>query len=167
MFPIMLREMIRPMRMMEQQMRIMQEELMNPHYFRSSIFNQRPWRIEYKDNSESSVTSDKDKFQVKMDVQHFEPSEISVKMSENNTVVVEAKHEEKADDKGFISRQMVRRFLIPDGHDLKQIESNLSSDGILTITAPKNAETQERIIPITQTGPEREEKKKIENESSN
>lgn len=163
----MFREMIRPMRMMEHQMRMMQEELMNPHcfpsIFRGSIFNQNPWK--YPEAEDSSITSDKEKFQVKMDVQHFQPNEIKVKMSDNNTVIVEAKHEEKPDEKGFITRQLVRRFIIPEGHNLTQIASSLSSDGVLTITAPKNPETVEKEIPITQTGPERkiEDKK---NESS-
>lgn len=161
-FPVIFREMIRPMRIMEHQMRVMQEELMNPRIFPASFFNQKLRCPSLKPEDISSVISDKEKFQVKMDVQHFKPEEITVKISENNTVVIEAKHEEKTDEKGFISRQIIRRFIIPEGHDFKQIASSLSSDGILTITAPKNPESGEKIIPITRTGPERVEEKKTE-----
>lgn len=161
-FPILFREIIRPMRMMEHQIRVMQEEIMNPRVFPASFFIQKLRCPSVKPDDISSIISDKEKFQIKMDLQHFMPEEICVKMSENNTVVIEAKHEEKSDEEGFISRQMIRRFIIPEGHDLKQIASSLSSDGILTISAPKNPDAVEKNIPITHTGPERVEEKKTE-----
>ncbi|MCQ9140736.1 small heat shock protein [Bacillus amyloliquefaciens] len=89
-----------------------------------------------------------------LDVQQFDPEEITVKAS-NNSVLVEGKHEEKQDEHGFISRQFTRRYILPTGYDISDLVSTLSSDGVLTITAlkrlPPNA--GERIIPITKTGP--------------
>ncbi|RZC34163.1 HSP20 domain containing protein, partial [Asbolus verrucosus] len=43
---------------------------------------------------------------------------------------------------------------LPEGHDISKIESKLSSDGVLTITAPKvtSENCEYRNIPITQTG---------------
>ncbi|GLV31559.1 Lon protease [Carabus blaptoides fortunei] len=81
--------------------------------------NNSPSTYDRTTDENNAGRTDKDKFQVKMDVQHFDPSEISVKMVENNTVVVEAKHEEKADDKGFISRQMLRKILKPKNESTK------------------------------------------------
>lgn len=54
-----------------------------------------------------------------------------------NDVIVEAKHEERQDEHGFVSRHFVRRYVLPPSHDVINITSSLSSDGVLTITAPK------------------------------
>ncbi|MCQ9140752.1 small heat shock protein [Bacillus amyloliquefaciens] len=94
-----------------------------------------------------------------MDVQHFAPDEITVKTS-NGFIVVEGKHEEKQDEHGYISRQFVRRFKIPDDTNADAIESRLSSDGVLTVLASrKDSLKQERSVPITHTGPVRKEVK--------
>lgn len=92
--------------------------------------------------------------QVILDVQQFAPEEITVKAT-NNSVVVEGKHEEKPDEHGFISRQFTRRYILPTGYEVADLTSTLSSDGVLTITAPKRPppNSGERIIPITKTGP--------------
>jgi len=71
-----------------------------------------------------------------LDVQQFSPEEMTVKVVGNN-VTVEAKHEEKQDEHGYISRHFVRRYVLPASHDATRVTSSLSSDGVLTITAPK------------------------------
>ncbi|XP_032524986.2 protein lethal(2)essential for life-like [Danaus plexippus] len=117
----------------------------------------RPWRnlSNLARDVGSTIKTDKDKFQVNLDVQHFAPEEISVKITDNY-VVVEGQHEEKKDEHGYISRQFKRRYLIPEGCNSEAVESKLSSDGVLTITAPKlPSDKGERIIPISQTGPVR------------
>ncbi|KRT84916.1 hypothetical protein AMK59_2433 [Oryctes borbonicus] len=116
----------------------------------------RPWRSQAggKDTG-SVVTLDKDKFQVNLDVQHFTPNEITVKVTGKDTITVEGKHEEKQDEHGYISRQFVRKYVLPENHDIDNIHSKLSSDGVLTITAPKvsdSAAIEHRTIPIHQTG---------------
>lgn len=114
----------------------------------------RPWRSAAQQRDiGSTVSYDKDKFQANLDVQQFKPEEISVKVSDN-TVTVEGKHEEKQDEHGYISRHFVRKYLLPKGHDVNRIESKLSSDGVLTITAPKieTGKDQEKAIPVVQTG---------------
>ncbi|XP_055533241.1 protein lethal(2)essential for life-like [Wyeomyia smithii] len=117
----------------------------------------RPWRnnsLASRQDSGSAVNLGGDKFQINLDVQQFSPNEISVKATDNS-ILVEGKHEEKQDEHGFISRHFVRRYVLPTGHDPNAIVSSLSSDGILTITAPKKAlpkPEEPRMIPITQTG---------------
>lgn len=101
-----------------------------------------------------STEADKDKFKVTLDVQQFEPNEINVKMADRN-VIVEAKHEEKEDQHGWISRQFLRKYTIPNQCDSDKVETFLSSDGVLTITAPKKQdqiESNERRIQIQFTG---------------
>lgn len=97
----------------------------------------------------------KDGFQVCMDVHHFQPKEISVK-TENNSVVVTGKHEEKRDNHGYISREFTRRYELPSEFKADNVTSSLSSDRILSIKCPKTEATEGsnvRHIHIHQTGP--------------
>ncbi|CAK9804360.1 Protein lethal(2)essential for life [Anthophora quadrimaculata] len=135
-----------------------------------SIFRDRyyrPWRNVTRQHSSGSSTiqiDNKDNFQVILDVQQFSPEEITVKTVGNN-VIVEAKHEEKQDEHGFVSRHFVRRYLLPSSHDTINVTSSLSSDGVLTITAPKKGETPsgaERIVEIVKTGEPANKSIKIE-----
>lgn len=121
---------------------------------RTSSGYYRPWRsMVSKNDSGSTISMQKDKFQINLDVQQFTPEEITVKVVDKRSVIIEGKHEEKEDDHGFISRQFSRRYILPDIYDIEHIQSNLSSDGVLTITAPKTtSDTQHRSIPINQTG---------------
>lgn len=91
--------------------------------------------------------------QVNLDVQQFKPDQISVK-TVDNAVVIEGKHEERQDEHGFISRQFTRKYMLPDNIDPSTVVSSLSSDGVLTISAPKKAlpaPQNERVVPIVQT----------------
>lgn len=115
----------------------------------------RPWLSAAAErDSGSTVTLDKDKFQVNLDVQHFSPNEITVKTAGDNTIQIEGKHEEKQDEHGYISRHFVRKYQLPKGHDINQVQSSLSSDGVLTITAPRTdaPQLEHKTIPIQQTG---------------
>lgn len=106
-------------------------------------------------NEVGNLYSDKEKFQVNIDVQHFAPEEIQVKVIDGH-VVVRGKHEERQDEHGYISREFVRRYALPKGCLPDTVESKLSSDGVLIVTAPKvlpMPSIGERIIPITHTGP--------------
>ncbi|XP_055297195.1 heat shock protein 26-like [Sitodiplosis mosellana] len=111
----------------------------------------------------------KDGFQVCLDVQHFQPNEISVK-TENNSIVVNAKHEEKKDDHGYISREFTRRYELPKGFKIEDVTSSLSSDGVLSIKCP-NAPAIEgsnvRQIEIQQTGPAKQSIKSNEEKKEN
>lgn len=132
----------------------------------------RPWGELLRNSNEggtSTVKADKGKFQVILDVQQFKPDEISVKVVDK-CVVVEAKHEEKQDEHGWISRQFVRKYMIPEQCSIDEVSSSLSSDGVLTITAPRKEKSEtknERSIKIEHTGKpaiqeKKEEKKKEE-----
>ncbi|CAK1540357.1 unnamed protein product [Leptosia nina] len=127
----------------------------------------RPWRNLRSTNQDegSTIRNEKDKFQVNLDVQHFAPEDISVKTADG-FLVVEAKHDEKQDEHGFISRGFVRRYPLPEGIEESAVISKLSSDGVLSITAPLKPSPKastERIVPIVQTGPV---KKQVEGEKT-
>ena len=103
----------------------------------------------------SVMQADKNKFQVALDISQFSPEEVTVKVVDQN-VVVEAKHGEKDDEHGWVSRQFVRKYIVPLQCDIEQVETHLSSDGILTITAPRKEplkpDSNERIVKIQYTG---------------
>ncbi|XP_008551690.1 protein lethal(2)essential for life [Microplitis demolitor] len=129
----------------------------------------RPWADLMRDDEKgtSVIKADKDKFQVSLDVQQFKPEEINVKV-QDNFIVVEGKHEEKSDEHGTVSRQFVRKYLIPEQCMPDKATSSLSTDGVLTITAPRKPEAieakKEKPIKIEFTGKpsiEHEEPKKV------
>ncbi|XP_045470887.1 protein lethal(2)essential for life-like [Harmonia axyridis] len=127
----------------------------------------RPWRTSVSQRDVgSTISMDKERFQANLDVQQFKPEEITVKATGNNVITIEGKHEEKQDDHGYISRQFVRKYVIPKECDYEKIESKLSSDGVLTITAPRinvDKSIDHKTIPIIKTGhPAKVEQKKVE-----
>lgn len=116
----------------------------------------RPWAefLRKNEGGASIVVADKDKFRVNLDVQEFKPDEISVKVV-NRFVIVEASHEEKEDEHGWISRRFMRKYIIPEQCDIDQVSSKLSSDGVLSIIVPRKekfASRNERVINIERTG---------------
>jgi crystallin alpha B len=114
----------------------------------------RPWRNQAaRQSGVSKIQHDKEGFKVNLDVQQFKPHELTVK-TVNNFVVVEGKHEERQDEHGFVSRQFQRRYKLPDDVEADTVVSQLSSDGVLTVFAPRKAlpaPTGERIVPISHT----------------
>jgi len=96
------------------------------------------------------VKNTPEKFEVSVDVSQYLPEEVSVKTIDN-TLQVEAKHEERQDEHGFISRNFVRKYIMPKDVDPMLVRSKLSSEGVLTVEAPKKAltnGTNERAVPI-------------------
>lgn len=127
------------------------------------------YRVPYWEG-EKYLSTPEDGFQVSLNVKHFKPEEVSVKVADNN-VIIEAKHEERNEDDSYISRHFSRRYTLPDDCSIKDIVSTLSADGILTIRAPpKEIDTKNaRNIHIQHTGAthiEAETPKKVEEKST-
>lgn len=101
----------------------------------------------------AEVKYDTKVFEVKVDVQQYEPEHLKVSLVDNR-LVISGKHETKADEHGFISREFSREFLIPENVDAETISSRLTDDGYLVIEAKiKGAtEAQERVIEIQKDG---------------
>ncbi|XP_042327207.1 alpha-crystallin B chain [Sceloporus undulatus] len=101
------------------------------------------------ENRFSEMRLDKDKFSVNLDVKHFSPEELKVKVL-GDMIEVNGKHEERQDEHGFIAREFNRKYKIPADVDPLSITSSLSSDGVLTVNGPRKlTEVPERTIPIT------------------
>lgn len=127
---------------------------------RQRLYN-RPWNLPSDTTRQdvgSTVQALDDRFEINLDVQQFKPEEIAVHAT-NQHITVEAKHEEKEDEHGHISRQFVRRYVLPTGYDSDRIVSTLSSNGVLTITAQKMALPEQevfRVIPVAHPGQPRD-----------
>ncbi|CAB3242768.1 unnamed protein product [Arctia plantaginis] len=84
----------------------------------------------------TTFNTDKDKFEVKIDVQQFRPDEIAVRTS-RGYLIVEARHEEKEDGLGYVEREFIRKYELPQGAIPENVFSQISSEGVLTVTAPR------------------------------
>ena len=92
-----------------------------------------------RDSEVIRVKQDADKMEVSLDTAQYRPDELSVSVSDG-TVTVEGKHEEKAEDGSkMVARQFVRKYTLPAGAKPEEVVSNLSSDGVLVITAKNPA----------------------------
>ncbi|XP_034996083.1 alpha-crystallin B chain isoform X2 [Zootoca vivipara] len=121
-------------------------------FLRPSILRNPSWL----ESRLSEMRLDKDKFSVNLDVKHFSPEELKVKVL-GDVIEVQGKHEERQDEHGFIAREFNRKYRIPADVDPLSITSSLSSDGVLTVNGPRKAmEVPERTIPIA-----REEKSAV------
>merc|ERR1712227_16280 len=92
----------------------------------------------FQDKGDEQIIRRKDdnsKFELSLDTHGFRPDEIKVNVA-GGVLGVEAKHEEKGDNK-HILRQFSRKYTLPEGCEAARVNSNLSSDGVLVISAPK------------------------------
>ncbi|XP_043095507.1 heat shock protein 67B1 [Puntigrus tetrazona] len=111
-----------------------------PGYLRTPAFAQAPGRHMSKLRREmsggvSEVVGEMCKWKISLDVNHFAPSEISVKI-QDGLLVVGGKHEERQDEHGYITRCFTRKYTLPGGVEAESLQSRLSADGILTVEAP-------------------------------
>ncbi|XP_041798063.1 heat shock protein beta-6 [Chelmon rostratus] len=99
------------------------------------------------DNASSAeVNCDESGFVVQVDVKDFNPEDLMVKVV-GDFVEVQGKHEErKKDGPGFTTRQFNRRYRIPKGVHTMALESAVSPDGILVISAPMLPGENTRIL---------------------
>merc|ERR1719278_1571362 len=106
-------------------------------------------------NSEQSgishVEYDDNNYKIIVNVEKYKPEELFIR-TVDNTVIVEAKHEEKTSDgRSCSSQSFSQSFTLPAGVDPDTVKSGLSQQGVLTISAPVVRTTrpnQARLVPI-------------------
>merc|ERR1711899_462558 len=100
----------------------------------------------------SKVQYDDDTYKIMVNVENYNPDELTIK-TVGNSVQVEAKHMEKTSDgRSFSSRNFSQTFSLPKGVNPEAVKSSLSKDGTLTIEAPlpqPSIKGSERMVPIT------------------
>jgi len=129
---------------------VSQTPLVQPYWRRHHLGDAMISRADpYSHIGVSEVVNDNQKFAIFLDVSHFTPDEIKVKMVDNH-VIIEGNHEEKMDPHGFVSRKFQRRYVLPKDVNSEALKCNLSHQGVLSIEAPKTdaPKSIERGIPI-------------------
>jgi hypothetical protein len=81
---------------------------------------------------------------MKLEVQNFKPEEIEVKITKS-LIKIEGKHESQ-----FASRSFNKEFTIPHGVKADTIQCSISTEGVLTITAPIQS-SQPSLTSLTST----------------
>nr|UQK61738.1 small heat shock protein [Phascolopsis gouldii] len=112
---------------------------------------------------EMEVKYDRKVFEVRLDVSLFTPEDIKVTVNESDRIlVISAKHKEKPDDHGCISREFNRQILIPENVEMEEFQSLLTNDGHLVVRAKVEGaeEIKERVIDIQKEEPKEDEKTK-------
>merc|ERR1712038_1634722 len=115
---------------------MMPRRWMMPNLFNNDLFKQLDM-FDAKDREVIRVKDDKDKFEVSLDTSQYRPDELRVNVSDG-VISVEGKHEENSEDgRKMVSRQFSRKYSLPAGAKSENVVSNLSSDGVLVVSAPK------------------------------
>jgi len=90
-----------------------------------------------------SMKDGEDKMEISLNTSGYKPQELKVQVAED-AVKVEGKHEEKSEDGHvMVSRQFSRTYGLPTGAKKAEVVSNLSQDGVMVITVPKEKKIQE------------------------
>merc|ERR1712158_49806 len=98
---------------------------------------------EMKDSLMLGLQEEKDKMEVTLDTSGYKPDELKVEIKEEE-LCVEGKHEERSQTgEVMVSRQFSRRFGMPQNVKKEGIVSNLSQDGVMVITMPKEQRIEE------------------------
>ncbi|XP_063167211.1 alpha-crystallin B chain [Candoia aspera] len=117
----------------------------NSYFLRPYTFRSAGWL----DSGLPEMHLDNHKFSVNLDVKHFSPEELTVKVC-GDVIEVQGKHKERQDDHGFVAREFNRKYRIPADVDPLTITSSLSSDGVLSVNGPRQPkEAPEHCIPVT------------------
>ncbi|KAK3104183.1 hypothetical protein FSP39_025099 [Pinctada imbricata] len=151
-----------------QEMQRMMDRFQSPRFF-DAYFTRPSEAGDIFKTDVAEVKIDKDQMNIKMDVQHYTPEDLTVKIV-GDKLVIAGKHETKPDEHGYISRQFQREFLIPENIDLDSLKTTLTEDGMLNIQGKSKdvPKVEERTIEIEVRDEESpkespEKKRKIEN----
>merc|ERR1712236_128817 len=99
--------------------------------------------VEMKDSNLLSMKNDDTKMEISLNTSGYKPSELKVNVSDGE-ISIEGKHEEKSEEgHTMVSRQFSRKYTLPAEAKLTEVVSNLSQDGIMVITVPKEKKIQE------------------------
>merc|ERR1711936_222627 len=98
---------------------------------------------EMKDSLMLGLQEEKDKMEVTLDTSGYKPDELKVEIKDGE-LRVEGKHEERSQSgEVMVSRHFSRRFGMSQNVKKEGIVSNLSQDGVMVITMPKEQRIEE------------------------
>ncbi|XP_051777056.1 trichohyalin-like protein 1 [Erpetoichthys calabaricus] len=74
-------------------------------------------------------------WRVSLDVKQFSPEEVTIQTNGDH-LAISAKHEERQDEDGLVSRNFLWKYKLPVGVDIQGMQAYMSPSGVLIITAP-------------------------------
>jgi len=96
-----------------------------------------------QDSNLISLKDDDSKMEISLNTSGYKPNELRVNVVDDE-ISIEGRHEEKSEGgHTMISRQFSRRYNLPLEAMVSEVESNLSQDGILVVTIPKEKRIKE------------------------
>eukprot|EP00092_Neocalanus_flemingeri_P032805 GFUD01035680.1.p1 GENE.GFUD01035680.1~~GFUD01035680.1.p1 ORF type:complete len:418 (+),score=150.37 GFUD01035680.1:135-1388(+) len=99
--------------------------------------------IDMKDSNLISLKNDDSKMEISLNTAGYKPSELKVNVADGE-MSIEGKHEEKSEEgHTMVSRQFSKRYTLPAEAKLTEVVSNLSQDGVMVITVPKEKRIEE------------------------
>jgi len=118
--------------------------LMPRHWMMPKLFDDNlSSLVEMKDSNLLSMKNDETKMEISLNTSGYKPSELKVNVSDGE-ISIEGKHEEKSEEgHTMVSRQFSRKYTLPAEAKLAEVVSNLSQDGVMVITVPKEKKIQE------------------------
>merc|ERR1712198_85721 len=99
--------------------------------------------LDKKDSSLISMKNNENKMEISLNTTGYKPSELKVNVADGE-LTIEGKHEEKSEEgHTMVSKNFSRRYTLPAEAKLTEVVSNLSQDGVMVITVPKEKKIQE------------------------
>merc|ERR1739847_200715 len=90
-----------------------------------------------------NMVDDDTKLEISLNTAGYQPSELSVNVADGQ-LVIEGRHQEKSEaGEMMVSRQFSRKYGLASQSKLTEVVSNLSQDGVLVVTVPKEKMIQE------------------------
>merc|ERR1712061_447562 len=95
------------------------------------------------DSSVLSYSDTEDKLEISLNTSGYKAEEIKINI-EGEELRVSGRHEERSEaGQVMVARQFTKSYSLPQGALREKVESNLSQDGVLVITVPKEKKIQE------------------------
>jgi len=96
-----------------------------------------------KDSNLISLVDGEGKMEISLNTSGYKPEELKVQVADDS-VKIEGKHEEKSQAGSvMVSKQFSKTYSLPQGAKKEEIVSNLSQDGVMVITVPKEEKIKE------------------------
>merc|ERR1711953_1182526 len=120
---------------------LMPRKWMIPQLWDEDIFSSS------QDSHLLGLQEDASKMELSLDTTGYKPDELKVQVRDGE-LNVEGKHEERSQDgQVMVSRQFSKRYGLPRGAKKEAVVSNLSQDGVMVITVPKEKKIEEVKLP--------------------
>merc|ERR1711974_186941 len=120
---------------------LMPRKWMIPQLWGEDIFSSS------RDSHLLGLQEDDTKMEISLDTTGYKPDELKVQVRDGE-LSVEGKHEEKSEaGHVMVSRQFSKRYGLPQGAKREAVMSNLSQDGVMVITVPKEKKIEDVKAP--------------------